>query len=108
MFFLFFNNETKLLCSIGVAPNKFLAKMGSDYKKPMGITIIRLKDVPSILWPISIDDMYGIGKKTAPRLKNIDLLQTEKSEYFKTIPTLLPNNLCSFARLETLFANSFI
>ena len=48
--------------------------MGSDYKKPMGITIIRLKDVPSILWPISIDDMYGIGKKTAPRLKNIDIL----------------------------------
>ena len=33
-------NETKLLCSIGVAPNKFLAKMASDYKKPMGITII--------------------------------------------------------------------
>ena len=67
-------NETKLLCSIGVAPNKFLAKMASDYKKPMGITIIRLKDVPSILWPISIDYMYGIGKKTAPRLKNIDIL----------------------------------
>ena len=42
-------NETKLLCSIGVAPNKFLAKMASDYKKPMGITIIRIKDVDVIL-----------------------------------------------------------
>ena len=66
--------ETMLLCSIGVAPNKFLAKMGSDYKKPMGITIIRLKDVPELLWPIKIEDMYGIGKKTAPRLKEIDIL----------------------------------
>ena len=66
--------ETKLLCSIGISTNKFLAKMASDYKKPMGITIIRKKDIPNILWPIKIDDMYGIGKKTAPRLKNIDIL----------------------------------
>ena len=65
--------ETELICSIGVAPNKFLAKMGSDYKKPMGLTVIRLKDVQSILWPIKIEDMYGIGKKTAPRLKEIDI-----------------------------------
>ena len=67
-------NETKLLCSIGVAPNKFLAKMASDIKKPMGITVIRVKDVPNILWPIDIKDMFGIGKKTAPRLKEIDIL----------------------------------
>lgn len=66
-------DETELICSIGVAPNKFLAKMGSDYKKPMGLTVIRLKDVQSILWPIKIEDMYGIGKKTAPRLKEIDI-----------------------------------
>jgi len=66
-------NETKLLCSIGVAPNKFLAKMASDYKKPMGITIIRIKDVQEILWPIKINDMYGIGNKTAPRLINLGI-----------------------------------
>lgn len=66
-------NETKLICSIGIAPNKFLAKMASDYKKPMGLTIIRFKDVPKILWPIKIEDMYGIGKKTAPKLKQIDI-----------------------------------
>ena len=61
--------ETKLKCSIGIAPTKFLAKMGSDYKKPMGLTIIRKSDVSKILWPLSIDKMFGIGKKTAPRLK---------------------------------------
>ena len=55
--------ETKLKCSIGLAPTKFLAKMGSDYKKPMGITIIRRKDIKKILWPLPIKDMNGIGKK---------------------------------------------
>lgn len=66
-------NETKLKCSIGIAPTKFLAKMGSDYKKPMGLTIIRKSDVERILWPLSLDKMFGIGKKTAPRLKALGI-----------------------------------
>ena len=66
-------NEVGLGCSIGVAPNKFLAKMASDYKKPMGITVIRKKDVEKILWPIKINDMFGIGKKTAPKLNAIGI-----------------------------------
>ena len=55
-------------CSVGVSYNKFLAKMASDLKKPMGFTVIRNKDVPSLIWPLPIADMYGVGKKTAPRL----------------------------------------
>lgn len=65
--------ETKLTCSIGIAPTKFLAKMGSDYQKPNGLTIIRKRDIPNILYPLSLDKMYGIGKKTAPRLKSIGI-----------------------------------
>ena len=65
--------KTKLKCSIGVAPTRFLAKMGSDYKKPMGITIIRRKDIKTILYPIPIEDMFGIGKKSAPRLKKMGI-----------------------------------
>ena len=63
--------ETKLMCSIGLAPTKFLAKMASDIKKPMGITIIRKKDIKNILWPLPIKDMFGIGKKTYPRLEKL-------------------------------------
>ena len=63
--------ETKLKCSIGVASSKFLAKMGSDYQKPMGLTIIRKKDIAKILYPLPLEKMYGVGKKTAPRLKSI-------------------------------------
>ena len=64
---------TGLKCSIGLAPTKFLAKMGSDYKKPMGITIIRRKDIAKIIYPLNITDMFGVGKKTAPRLKTIGI-----------------------------------
>ena len=63
--------ETGLKCSIGVAPTKFLAKMGSDMKKPMGITIIHRKDARKMLAPLPIKDFYGIGKKTAPRLEQL-------------------------------------
>lgn len=65
--------ETKLKCSIGVANSKFLAKMGSDYKKPMGLTIIKKEDIPNIIYPLSIDKMFGIGKKTAPKLKELGI-----------------------------------
>ena len=63
--------ETGLKCSIGVSMTKFLAKMASDYKKPMGLTIIHKKDIAKILFPLDVGSMFGIGKKTAPRLKAI-------------------------------------
>ena len=63
--------ETGLKCSIGIAPTKFLAKMGSDMKKPMGITVIRRRDVRKMLDPLPIEDFFGIGKKTAPRLREM-------------------------------------
>ncbi len=58
----------ELKCSIGVSYNRFLAKMASDMRKPMGITVLRKAEIPVKLWPLSIADMYGIGKKTAPAL----------------------------------------
>ncbi|MGX8852538.1 DNA polymerase IV [Amedibacillus sp. YH-ame10] len=60
--------DLRLPCSIGVAPNKFLAKMASDMRKPMGITILRKQEVSKKLWPLGIHEMFGIGKKTVPLL----------------------------------------
>ena len=61
--------KTGLKCSIGVSTTKFLAKMGSDYKKPMGITIIRKREIPEILFQLPVKDLFGIGKKTYPKLE---------------------------------------
>lgn len=63
----------KLPCSVGIAPNKFLAKMASDMKKPLGITILRKREIDKMLWPLPIKDMLWIGKKTAPRLESIGI-----------------------------------
>ncbi|NRG29300.1 DNA polymerase IV [Bacillus circulans] len=62
-----------LPCSIGIAPNKFLAKTASDLKKPMGITILRKRDIPKILWPMQVEEMHGIGKKTGEKLRAIGI-----------------------------------
>jgi len=59
--------------SIGIAPNKFLAKMASDMKKPMGLTILRKRDLPQVLWPLPAGDMHGIGEKTAAKLEKIGI-----------------------------------
>lgn len=66
-------NKTKLKCSIGIGPTKFLAKMASDMKKPMGITIIRKRDIARMIYSLPIEDMFGIGKKTSPVLKKLGI-----------------------------------
>ena len=62
-----------LTCSIGVAPNKFLAKMASDYQKPYGLSIFGPHNIEDVLWKIKIEDMYGVGKKSAVILKNMNI-----------------------------------
>lgn len=82
--------KTKLKCSIGIGPTKFLAKMASDYQKPMGLTIFRRRDLAQTLWKLPIKSMYGVGKKTYPRLEKIGIhtigdLATSESEEVKNL-----------------------
>lgn len=65
--------EIGLACSIGVGPTKFLAKMASNYRKPLGITIYRRRELAKTLWLLPINEMYGIGKATAPRLLKLNI-----------------------------------
>lgn len=63
--------ELDLPCSIGIAPNKFLAKMASDMKKPMGITVLRKREIKQKLWVLPVGEMYGVGERTEEKLKTI-------------------------------------
>lgn len=65
--------ELDLPSSIGIAPNKFLAKTASNLKKPMGITVLRKRQVKEILWPLPVIDMHGIGESTARKLESIGI-----------------------------------
>jgi DNA polymerase-4 len=65
--------ETGLTASVGVAPNKFLAKLASDLHKPDGLVIIRPEDIDRVLPPLSIRKIWGIGPKTAARLEGMGI-----------------------------------
>lgn len=62
-------DEQKLTASVGVAPNKFLAKVASDYDKPDGLVVISLESLPEMLWPLPVDRLWGVGPETAKRLR---------------------------------------
>src|SRR5699024_3142903 len=66
-------DKLDLPCSIGIGPNKFLAKTASDMKKPLGITIHRKRELYKTLWPLPVYQMYGIGEKTAEKLRKIQV-----------------------------------
>ena len=64
--------ELKLTASAGVAPNKFLAKIASDWRKPDGLFVIQPEEVDSFLLPLSVGRLPGVGKVTEERLKKLD------------------------------------
>ena len=65
--------KTGLTCSVGIAPNKLLAKIASDMQKPDGVTILRENDIESRLWPLAVRKLYGVGPKTEASLKEMGI-----------------------------------
>ena len=62
-------SDTGLTCSVGVAPNKLLAKMASEFNKPNGIAIMHTEDLEHKIWPLACRKINGIGPKTEEKLK---------------------------------------
>jgi DNA polymerase-4 len=62
-------DDTGLTCSVGVAPNKLLAKMASEFNKPNGIAIVHADDVQTTIWPLACRKINGIGPKADEKLK---------------------------------------
>jgi DNA polymerase IV len=63
--------RTGLTASVGVAPNKLVAKIASDLRKPDGLVVVRPEDVAALLDPLPVTRLFGIGKKTAPQLERL-------------------------------------
>ncbi|WP_277751242.1 DNA polymerase IV [Granulicella sibirica] len=83
--------ETSLTASAGVAPNKFLAKIASDWRKPNGLFVIQPKDVEAFLVPLPVGRIPGVGKVTEARMKEFGIA---------TVGDLLA---CDLATLEGYF-----
>ncbi|ROR47126.1 DNA polymerase IV [Diaphorobacter nitroreducens] len=61
-------DATGLTCSIGVAPNKLIAKMASEFNKPNGISIVQPGDLQDLIWPLDCRKINGVGPKAEARL----------------------------------------
>jgi DNA polymerase IV len=67
------HGNTGLTCSIGVAPNKLIAKMASEFNKPNGITVLYEQDVQGKIWPLPVRKINGIGPKAEVKLTKLHL-----------------------------------
>jgi DNA polymerase-4 len=66
-------DDTGLTCSVGVAPNKLLAKMASEFNKPNGISIVQPEDLEAMIWPLPCRKINGIGPKAEAKLVQHDI-----------------------------------
>lgn len=66
-------NITGLTCSIGIAPNKLIAKIASDLEKPDGLTIIRTQDIATRIWTLPVKKINGIGPKANDKLLALEI-----------------------------------
>jgi DNA polymerase IV len=67
-----------LTCSVGIAPNVFLGKVGSDLQKPDGLVVITKDDLPDILLGLELQDIYGIGPRMEQRLHRAGIVKVEQ------------------------------
>lgn len=98
----------QLPVSIGIGPTLFLAKMASDMKKPLGITVLRKRDVKKVLYPMPIGKVYGIGKKTDGLLSEIGIKTVadfvDESNKKKILEVMTINSYESF--IDSIHGNS--
>ena len=63
----------KLTCSIGIGPNKLVAKIAADIQKPDGLTIVKPEQVESFLSPLQVSRLIGVGRKTKKRMQTLGI-----------------------------------
>ncbi len=66
-------SREKITVSIGVGPNKLVAKIAADFKKPNGLTVVEPQQTESFLAPLPIDRLFGVGKKTSEKMETLGI-----------------------------------
>lgn len=84
------NAATGLTCSIGIAPNKLLAKICSELDKPNGLTLLTQEDIATRIWPLSVKKINGIGPKAVEKLAVLGLHSI--ADLARADPALLQEN----------------
>jgi DNA polymerase-4 len=64
---------TGLSCSVGIAPNKLVAKISSELDKPDGLTVVTPQDIETRLWPLAVRRLHGVGPKAAAKLNRLGI-----------------------------------
>jgi DNA polymerase-4 len=88
--------ETRLTCSIGIAPNKFVAKIASDWDKPDGLTVIRDDQVEDFLNDLPVTKLPGVGKRALKILESIGI--TRVGQIKKLPEAILTKKFGKFGR----------
>lgn len=65
--------ELGLTCSVGIGPNKLVAKMAADWQKPDGLVIVRPEELPEILWPHAVEEIVGVGSRMKKHLNALGI-----------------------------------
>ncbi len=92
--------EEKLTCSIGIGPNKLVAKIASDFQKPDGLTVVTEEHAPSFLSLLPVEKIYGVGPKTTKLLRAHGMSKVSElaAAPVEVLQDLLGNRLAAYLR----------
>lgn len=89
--------------NIGIAPNKLLAKMASDFEKPDRVHTLWKEEIPEKMWPLSVRELYMVGRASAHKLEELGIRTI--GELAASDPGILEGNFKSHGRLMWEYAN---
>lgn len=95
--------ELKFTVNIGVAHNKLLAKMASDFQKPNRVHTLYEKEIPRKMWNLPISELFMVGRRTLPKLYNMNIKTIENLA--KTDKNLLIKKFGKFGKVMWEYAN---
>lgn len=78
-------SQERITCSVGIGPNKLIAKMASSFRKPDGITVIRPEETEDFLKPMPVKKLWGIGKVTEDKLTEMGITTVKELAAFNVM-----------------------